>query len=107
VIDNQISDCGIGVLVSDYTEEVEVRSNDLTENGSHVGGAFGARGIRVERNRFTSAQIRAISLSYEDTGAVEVRRNLFTDLCAEDEATLLVRDAEPPSFSENLWCPGE
>ena len=105
VIDNQISQCGIGVSISDYTEDVGVRSNSFTENGSHIVGTFGARGIMVERNQFTAAQIRAISLSFEDTAAVEVYRNLFTDLCAEDEATLIARGASPPQFYENLWCP--
>ena len=105
VIDNRITDCGIGVSVSDYTEDVGIRSNHLTDNGSHVVGAFGARQIDVERNRLTAAQIRAISLSFEDTGDIAVYRNLFTDLCAADEATLVLRDAEPPRFSDNLWCP--
>ena len=88
VIDNHITECGIGVSVSDYTERVYVRSNSFEANGGHVSCTFGARQVEIERNRFESAQVSPVSMSFEDTGAVTVSKNLFVDICSVDQAAL-------------------
>ena len=104
---NHISDCGIAVLVSDETEKSYIKSNDLINNGTHIGSAYGAYSIEVERNRLESATIKPISVGFETTRDMLVKRNLFQGHCSPEEALLQLRGAEIPVFIDNLWCPSE
>ena len=102
---NRITECGIAVLVSDETEKTYVRSNHLCNNGTHVGSAYGAHDIQVERNQLGSTTIKAISVGFEGTRDMRVRRNLFQEQCSPDEALLQLNGAERPEFIDNIWCP--
>ena len=102
---NHISECGIAILVSDETEKTYIRSNHLTNNGTHIGSAFGAHDIKVERNQLKNAMIKAISVMFEGTKNMLVKRNLFQGHCSPDESLLQVNGAERPEFIDNIWCP--
>ena len=101
---SQISECGIGISVSDYTEFGFIRSNTLSENGTHLAAVFGARHIIAERNDFGEAQLKPFSLSHEDTTDLLLKHNYITGHCAPQESTILFVGAAEPLFENNLWC---
>ena len=104
---NHISDCGIAVLISDETEKSYIKSNDLMNNGTHIGSAYGAYGIEVERNRLENATIKPISVGFETTRICESSVIYFKDTAHQKKPLLQLRGAEIPVFIDNLWCPSE
>ena len=65
------------------------------------------RWIKVERNRLENAMIKPISVGFETTRDMQVKRNLFQGHCSPEEALLQLSGAELPVFIDNLWCPSE
>lgn len=104
VIQNQFNQCGIAVLISDYTKKVYIRSNSFDLSSSHVGSAYGAHDILVERNDFQRASLKPLSVGFEDTRDMLVLRNRFHGVCESSESFIRIADAEAPRFEENLWC---
>lgn len=103
---NTVRDCTLAaVALSDYTRGLVVRGNDLDASSVLFTAAFGAGDALLERNRLGAARAHPIVLTGRDTGAVHLRRNLFTEACTPDEAALATLGATPPTFEGNAFCP--
>jgi hypothetical protein len=104
IIRNQFNQCGIAVLISDYTKKVYVRSNSFDLSSSHIGSAYGAHEILVERNDFKRASLKPLSVGFADTREMLVVRNRFHEVCESDRSFIRIAGAESPRFENNLWC---